>query len=215
MKMHPNVHSLIGQRFSRLTVLSYAGHAKWRCVCDCGAEKVTAGSSLRQGLTRSCGCLLSDIVRGRTLPFQSERKSYRGMKQRCIPGTKSYEKNFANYGAKGVSICDRWLIGDGLRTGIDCFLADMGPKPTKHHSLDRINGDAGYSPENCRWASTQEQVINRAVVRRDNGKTLAELAESTGIAVTTLSIRYRKGDRGSQLIRPSRNRRSLFKEVQP
>lgn len=68
--------------------------------------------------------------------------------------------NFKYYGGRGITVCDRWLRGEGGITGFECFLADMGPKPSPEHSIDREDNDGNYEPSNCRWATQTEQVAN-------------------------------------------------------
>ena len=78
----------------------------------------------------------------------------------------SHEK-YQTYGAVGVRVCDRWRYGDGTKSGFECFLDDLGEKPTKQHSLDRINSDGNYEPSNCRWATRQQQISNRRCTFRN------------------------------------------------
>jgi hypothetical protein len=85
-----------------------------------------------------------------------EYKSWSGLKDRCL---NSAGKLFPYYGGRGISVCLRWLVYEN-------FLADMGRKPTAQHSLDRVNNDGNYEPENCRWATKKEQAMNRRPARR-------------------------------------------------
>ncbi len=89
--------------------------------------------------------------RGHTSP---EYRSWMAMKVRCY-STK--HRMFYRYGGRGIRVCDRWL------DSFQAFLEDVGPKPTKEHTLDRLDGDRGYEPDNCRWATRKEQAQNRAV----------------------------------------------------
>lgn len=80
------------------------------------------------------------------------------MKRRChSPGRRGYER----YGARGISVCERWLHGDGTRNGFECFVADMGVRPFRDHQLDRIDNDGNYEPGNCRWATREQQDYNK------------------------------------------------------
>src|SRR5580692_9472058 len=76
------------------------------------------------------------------------------------------QASYKDYGGRGIAICDRWSRGDGERTGFECFLADMGPKPSPAHTLDRRENDGNYEPRNCRWATRSEQMLNRRAHKR-------------------------------------------------
>lgn len=163
---------MVGQKFGCLTVVSREprarGQAYWRCVCDCGGEKVTAGQSLRIGATTSCGCLRPDRSRknatrhghaatGKETP---EYKAWNSAIQRC---TNPNNKSFPHYGGNGIKVCKRW------RQSFEAFLADMGPRPSSNHSLDRYPDRRGhYEPGNVRWATQDQQSENRDFARGAN-----------------------------------------------
>ena len=151
---------LIGQKFGRLTVISYAGtganrRARWNCTCDCGGEAIIEGKNLLKGLTQSCGCIkkenMAKLNSSHGMSKSATYASYRSMLSRC------YNKNqdcYDKYGAIGKVVCERW------RDSFDNFLADMGERE-RGKTLDRINPFGNYSPENCRWATAKEQGINK------------------------------------------------------
>lgn len=185
---------LTGRRYGRLTVLSWSHttrrRAFWQCRCNCGKMTVVPGGHLKNGHTKSCGCLKRerDARRYRVRP---EYSSWHNMNQRC------YNKNlegYQDYGAKGVAVCDRWRGRGGFMN----FLDDMGRRPSPQHSLDRYPDVTGhYCPENCRWATLAEQARNRRVTRlvAFAGKTmvLKDWATELGIPYTTLRNRLNRG----------------------
>jgi hypothetical protein len=164
---------LSGRRFGRLVVLRRGtkiprrgGHSyKWLCRCDCGVEKEVLSTHLSSGHTRSCGCFQKEWRDSGTVNFKHghwsgdnakggtpEHRTWMSMNARCyIPGSTSYR----NYGARGITVCDRW------RDDFLAFFADMGKRPSRAHSIERLKNDKGYSPENCVWALPVVQSNNR------------------------------------------------------
>jgi hypothetical protein len=170
--MSAHLINLVGRRFGRLTVLSQAPSVKersgstrtrWNVRCDCGTELVVNGKDMQRLKwgTKSCGCLSREHARvagikhgGCQFNTSPEYHAWADMRQRCInPKVKAYK----NYGARGISVCERWKKADGFEN----FIADMGRRPSPTHSLDRINNDGNYEPDNCRWATRSEQRRNR------------------------------------------------------
>ncbi len=153
--MSDRVIDLTGKTFSRLTVLrqapykTYSRQAQWWCSCVCGKTIVAASYDLRRGHTTSCGCI-KGLVHG--LSYSLEYPIWQAMKDRC------YNKNnsrYKDYGARGITVCDRW------RDSFEAFYEDMGKRPNSELSLDRIDNDKGYSPDNCRWATHSQQQLNK------------------------------------------------------
>jgi hypothetical protein len=189
--MH-NALNLTGQRFGRLIAISRAitpvgtrkGPAMWTARCDCGKSITTRAISLKSGNTTSCGC-------SRTKHGQARTGLYRlwsAMIARCErPTAKSYK----DYGARGISVCPRW------RGSFEAFAEDMGPRPSPSHTLDRIDPNRGYEPGNVRWATWVQQGrnkrSNRLLTVDGVTMTLTEWSERTGIGVTTIRERIRRG----------------------
>ena len=181
-----------GNVYSKLTVVEFAGKSKsgdslWRCLCECGNMTTVARGDLRKsyGGTNSCGCGRKSQGGGHGA---LEYTNWKEMKRRCYnPRYKEYHL----YGGRGITICDRW------RTSFVNFLADMGKRPFPEASIDRINNNGNYEPDNCRWATKLEQGQNTRKARMItyNGETLClrEWARRIGITHRTLSVRLKRG----------------------
>lgn len=149
--------NLIGQTFGRLTVLDYNSiDCTWLCRCSCGNHTVVSTSFLKSGHTKLCGCykkIFGTKFKKHGMSHTAEYKAWIQMKQRCNnPNSSSYPY----YGGKGITVCERWV------QSFESFLSDLGRKPSKTHSLDRIDPSGNYEPSNCRWATPFEQVHNRS-----------------------------------------------------
>jgi hypothetical protein len=168
----PKAQDLSGVRFGRIVVVSKfgkkSGHIAWNCLCDCGKEKVFLGVNLTSGKSQSCGCLRAEVTSQRSLKHGNRRgngktsreyEAWCSMVGRCETET---DTNYHNYGARGIAVCDRW------RSSFENFLADMGKRPSSRHSIDRTNVNGDYTPDNCRWATKEEQMRNRRLLSNNN-----------------------------------------------
>lgn len=158
---------LVGHTYERLYVKSfnkfYQGCTYWNCVCTCGKKTIVRSWSLRSGEIKSCGCLGAELSRKRKSHYfhgysnTSEYHTWNNMIRRCSPG-KDCSKNYYD---RGIRVCKQWVGKDGLIT----FYRDVGPKPDKEFSLDRINNDGNYEPGNVRWADKKTQSLNKRAVK--------------------------------------------------
>jgi hypothetical protein len=156
--------NLTGQKFGRWLVLERVenvnGYHHWMCRCDCGTEKIVDGYSLTKGHSTSCGCFKKEntskifTTHGKSNGRASEYNIWNLMIQRC---TNEKNNRYPRYGGRGIMVCDRWSGEHGFEN----FYADIGPRPSLKHSIDRYpNNDGNYEPENCRWATHLEQCRN-------------------------------------------------------
>jgi len=206
------IKNIVGQVFGRLTVVRYSNHRSpvkknstyWECICRCGQTVIVRGENLKSGSTQSCGCLARKFNRGLhpTLKTHghSRTKTYRIWSHICYRCHNPNSADFRNYGQRGITVCDRWLVFEN-------FLEDMGTAPAGT-SLDRKDNTKGYYKRNCRWATSKQQANNKRTSNRirfrGKTQTVAQWAEEIGMNYKTLWSRLSKGVPMSQAIKSSK-----------
>lgn len=190
-----------GKKFHGCVVIYRAGSnrdgkATWKCRCVCGNVFIATGKDIRNGSTKSCGCLKTKVIveAGLRNVTHGETKTrlygiWRGMKKRCyIPSDISYK----NYGAKGITVCNEWM--GSYEVFRDWAMANGYQE---HLTLDRINSAGNYTPENCRWADWVTQARNRTnnvfVNFRGEEMTLSQVAEEVGESKEMIWYRHKHG----------------------
>lgn len=192
-----NKLELLGKKFGRLTVIQEYGKDKngkvlWECQCDCGNKTVSLGSNLVRGKSLSCGCLKNELTSKRMKKhgMRSTKiyKKWQGMKRRC------YEKEnrqYKNYGGRGIIICDEWLGEHGFE---NFYSWAMRNGYRDGLSIERKNVNGDYCPENCCWIPLPEQSRNKTNTKRISDSVIAvDLARKNGTCLSTMYGRMRKG----------------------
>lgn len=201
---------LSGQRFGRLIARSIADYRLnngivWTCICDCGNVKDTRAASLKKGDVKSCGCLSRECMPPNLtthgMSCYSGIKTWQAMLRRC---NNPADKDYAQYGGRGIKVCNDWLDPRN-------FARDMGERP-QGYSLDRIDTNGDYCPENCRWATPAEQGANKRNNRmlEHAGQTLhmSEWCRRLNVKPSTVANRLKAGmDPSPALTLPSRRPR--------
>jgi hypothetical protein len=198
-------NNIIGKRFGNLVVISQSEdyitkdgtkRKQYLCKCDCGNKKIILGYSLFTNNTKSCGCLSSiNTIHRNTKHGKSNTRLYsiyRGMKARCYYKS---ERSYKDYGGKGIIICKEWLNSD---TGFINFYNWAIKNGYKNNlTIDRINNDINYSPDNCRWVDMNTQANNhtnnRLLTYKGDTKTIKQWSEITGLKYMTLMSRINRG----------------------
>ena len=199
---------LTGQKFGRLTVLEVV-HKKprknggniyyWRCRCDCGNICVVTGKNLKNGNTRSCGCLHGQ---NHGLCHTKIYNTWHGIKRRCYGINRL---DYKHYGGRGITMFPAWI--NDFQAFYD-YVSKLPHFNEEGYTLDRIDNNGNYEPCNIRWADAKEQARNRCSnhIIEYNGEqmTLAEAAEKSGLDYRVLMTRMHRGDSGDYLFRPVR-----------
>lgn len=183
--------TLEGKKFGRLLVLNRIKkqgakkYSLYECLCDCGNKIITRSDTIQKGI--SCGCFQKEQVTSHGKSNSQVYKTWRSMKYRC------YNENnpaYVHYGHRGIKVCDRWL------ESFENFYADMGDPPSENHSIDRIDNNGDYIPENCRWATWEEQENNKStnvfLTYKDETKTMAEWCKKLNMPMSTLHNRLKR-----------------------
>lgn len=183
----------VGQHFGKLTVIEYHGtnkhgQSEWLCQCDCGKQTVVTKTNLQTGNTKSCGCLHNALlIQNSTKHGETATRLYwtwHGMKARCFNPNDS---RFKDYGGRGITVCDEWIRFEGFRAWA------MSSGYADNLTIDRIDNDGNYCPENCRWTTNKQQAnnkrTNRMVTHNGKTQTIKQWADELGINYNTLYTR--------------------------
>lgn len=197
--------NLEGQRYQKLVVIEWAGwrqysngrESTWLCQCDCGKQAVVPQRNLAGGNTKSCGCIIGKHKRTHGGTGTPEFRVWDAMRRRC---SDTSHPSYPDYGGRGISVCERWQ-------DFANFLADVGPRPSADHSIDRYpNNDGNYEPGNVRWATRVEQSNNRRSSR---------LIEFGGESLTLAQWERRVGLKPGMLFRRLEAGWSIEKALSP
>jgi len=188
--------NFIGKRYNHLLVIAFSHTGKdsqryWKCKCDCGNSTIVNGGNLQSNNTKSCGC---NNYSKHVTHHLSQTRFYRiwfGIKERCNnPKNKAYH----NYHGRGIKLCERWLKFENFRDDMyKSYLIHYGKYRKLNTTVDRINNNGNYSPDNCRWATKYQQSNNlrNNVLLKFNNKvlTISEWSKITGINKHTIYSR--------------------------
>lgn len=194
---------LTGKTFGRLTVVKRVGtdnqrNPIWLCKCECGNEKIIRGNNLKSGNTKSCGCLAREDSTERFGKLNYKTGQYKSrlyriwtsMKTRCY--NENASDTYQRYGGRGITVCDEWR--DDFKAFYDWAMVNGY---LDELTIERIDNDGNYCPENCRWANLHDQNRNRRSNRMFtfNGKTqcMLDWANELGIKPITMIARFRRG----------------------
>jgi len=179
--------NLIGQKFGRHLVINFYNKKNnknyWNCLCDCGNTSIVCGTSLENGRSKSCGCLLKELASKRSfkhgLTKSIEYHSWQAMKDRCL---NINSNEYSYYGGRGIKVCNRWV------NSFKDFYEDMGKRPSVKHTIERLNNELGYFKENCYWATKKEQANNTRQCKKVINIKTNEIYSSISIAAEKINI---------------------------
>ena len=183
--------------------------AYWLCECICGNKRILRARDIASGKTRSCGCYRKELYKYRSnLPGPTHGRSHTTehtiwlkMRQRCLNPKHTF---YYRYGGRGIKICARW-------DKFENFYLDMGSRPSREVTLDRVDNNGDYSPENCRWASKLEQgnntSMNHFIEVNGISRSVTEWSRVLNIPIRRLWARIERGWTGSSIITAAKNTR--------
>lgn len=180
-----------GQQFGLWTVVELSGKYSYLCKCDCGVTKRVRKSDLLGGKSRMCRqCSIESTNTTHGMRNTQEYNTWVHMIQRC---TNPNNKDYANYGGRGIEVCDLW------RNSFEAFYMSIGPKPTDEHTIERINTNGNYEPGNVKWATRAEQTVNQRnnvnLTIDGETKTVSQWSRDARCPVNQHTI-YKRLDRG-------------------
>lgn len=193
------MNGIIGKRIDKLVVIKRLKGSRLICECDCGNNREVSVGHFNTGKVKSCGCHIVRHGHGGSKTRSRTYISYHNMIARCHKET---NKRYKDYGAKGIEVCERW------RMSFVDFLNDMGECPDSF-TIDRIDNDRGYSPDNCRWVSREENQANRSnsqiwIVKGERFSSLREASEYLGAGYQTIRA-WCKGRKSEGRYYPSKD----------
>ena len=197
--LETKIANLSGNIYGKLIVTNFAYRKRsgknykyyWTCQCDCGGICTVESYNLKSGITKSCGCYREDFRKKHNLTRTRLYRIWRNIRSRCNnPNTKNYKR----YGGRGITVCDEWLNENDFMKFYDWALSNGYQDGL---TLDRIDNNGNYEPNNCRWTTMEEQSQNtsKAINITYNNETysLSKWSRKTGISRSTLYTRYKSG----------------------
>lgn len=188
---HPRVRNYTGKKFGMLTVVGFhelrGTHNYYRCKCECGNLISLISTAVKEGNNKSCGCKHPNLIHGQAR--KNQKSDAYSTWAEMVRRNKRPEN--ITYISKGIAVCERWSHS------FENFFADMGPRPSKRHSIDRIDNDGDYTPENCKWSTIEEQANNRSnnriMVINGERMTMAQACRRFSMKYSTVSCRVARG----------------------